>query len=125
MVEQVTGVGLLECIKPYTAELLLRLIVIFRWIAKSIHCREAYEDLINILREYRLDAVPGVVHCFSGNKEQATTLIEMGFSLGIGGMFTRLPCNSETVCAIKELPLEKIVLETILEHTRRLYPQVA
>ncbi len=77
-----------------------------------IHCREAYEDLINILREYRLNAVPGVVHCFSGNKEQAAALIELGFYLGIGGMFTRLPCNSETVCAIKELPLERMVLET-------------
>ncbi len=77
-----------------------------------IHCREAYEELIDILKKYKLNEMPGVIHCFSGNEEQAAALIQMGFYLGIGGKFTMLDEESELVQAIKEVPIERMVLET-------------
>lgn len=77
-----------------------------------IHCREAYEDLINILREYKLMEYPGVIHCFSGNLEQARKLMDMGFCLGVNGMFTKMDEDTELCVALKSIPLEKIVLET-------------
>lgn len=77
-----------------------------------IHCREAYEELIDILMKCKLNKIPGVIHCFSGNDEQAAALIQMGFYLGIGGKFTMLDEDSELIQAIKEVPMERIVLET-------------
>ena len=73
-----------------------------------IHCREAEDDLVGILSEYkeRFGEYSGIVHCFSGEEEHAKKLIEMGFFLGIGGKFQN---NSKTV---KEIPLDAIVLET-------------
>lgn len=52
-----------------------------------IHCRDAYEDTIDVLEEYKF-APKGVVHCFSGNLEQAEIFIKSGFLLGIGGILT-------------------------------------
>lgn len=83
-----------------------------------IHCREAYPDLMPILRDYdrldpprRMTNSPGVIHCFSGNKEQALELIEMGFYLGIDGPLT-YPSAKNLREAIEGLPLERLVLET-------------
>lgn len=44
-----------------------------------IHCREAYDEMIDILQGYKLTDCPGVIHCFSGNLEQARKLMNMGF----------------------------------------------
>lgn len=77
-----------------------------------IHCREAYEDTINILREYKLIECPGVIHCFSGSLEQARNLMNMGFYLGVNGMFTKIDEDAELCIALKSIPLEKVVLET-------------
>lgn len=76
-----------------------------------IHCREAYEDLIWILSEYNFMSLPGVVHCFSGDYEQAMTLIDMGFYLGVGGKFTRKE-EKDLSDALRKIPLSSILLET-------------
>lgn len=76
-----------------------------------IHCREAYDDLIKILVKHNLSKRAGIIHCFSGTLEQAEKLIDMGFYLGIGGLFTK-PDNWELKQAIKKISLSNIVLET-------------
>ena len=50
-----------------------------------IHSRDATNDTINILKEYK---VTGVIHCFSGSLETANIYISMGYKLGIGGVVT-------------------------------------
>lgn len=77
-----------------------------------IHCREAYEDLIKILSGYKFLGRPGVIHCFSGNKEQANRLLNMGFYIGVNGMFTQMDTDSDVCAAIKDIPLDRILLET-------------
>jgi len=52
-----------------------------------IHCRDAYDDMIDIFKGCKF-ASKGVVHCFSGNLKQAEVFIEMGFLLGVGGTLT-------------------------------------
>lgn len=75
------------------------------------HCRSAHEDLIEILN-YKLKTTnykpKGVVHCFTGNWQQAQKYINMGFYLGLNGIIFKF--NIDEV--IKNMPLEKIVLET-------------
>jgi TatD DNase family protein len=52
-----------------------------------VHCRDAYDDIIDVLGRYK-SSLKGVVHCFSGNLKQAKVFIKMGFLLGIGGILT-------------------------------------
>lgn len=72
-----------------------------------IHSREATQDTIDILKEYK---VKGVIHCFSGSLETAREYMKIGFSLGVGGVLTFK--NSKLDLVIKDVPMEYIVLET-------------
>lgn len=72
-----------------------------------IHMREATNDVLNTLKEYR---VKGVIHCFTGSVETANILIKMGFFLGINGVVTFKNCN--LINTIKEIGIGHIVLET-------------
>jgi TatD DNase family protein len=70
-----------------------------------IHCRVAFEELINILQKRKNS---GVIHCFTGNWDQAQQLLKMGYYLGINGIIFKI--NLKDV--IEKCPLEKILLET-------------
>ena len=72
-----------------------------------IHSREAFQDTYDILKESKQK---GVIHCFSGNLENAKMYINLGFSLGIGGIITFKNTNLKEV--IKQLSLDNIILET-------------
>ena len=53
----------------------------------SIHCRDAYEDCLNILKEHRVNR-GGIMHCYGGSKEMMPEFTKLGFLLGIGGTVT-------------------------------------
>jgi len=72
-----------------------------------IHSRDAFQDTYDILKELK---VTGDIHCFSGNLENAKMYIDLGFVLGIGGVLTFKNTNLQET--IKEIPLDKIILET-------------
>ena len=72
-----------------------------------IHSREAFQDTYDILKEYN---IPGIIHCFSGNIENAKKYISLGYLLGIGGVVTFK--NTHLKDVVKEISLEKILLET-------------
>jgi len=71
------------------------------------HCRVAHADLINIL-ESQNKKPRGVIHCFSGNWEEAQKYLAMGLSLGFNGIIFKL--NVDEVIA--KTPLERILIET-------------
>jgi TatD DNase family protein len=52
-----------------------------------VHCREAFDDALDIIRSAG-SGVRGIFHCFSGNKDQAATLIEMGWTISFSGTVT-------------------------------------
>ncbi|MBN1868049.1 TatD family hydrolase [Candidatus Sumerlaeota bacterium] len=77
----------------------------------AIHCRDAYDPLIQLAEERALGAVGGVVHCFTGSAAQAVALAELGFSIGIAGVLTFK--KSETIReAVRAVPIESLVIET-------------
>ncbi len=76
-----------------------------------IHCREAYSDLIAILQEEARRERPGVVHCFSGTRNDAEQLLTMGYYLGIGGPIT-YPNAEPLRAVVTEINLNRVVLET-------------
>ena len=77
-----------------------------------IHSREAAEDTLNIVREYMKGGMyGGIIHCFSYSKEIAREYLNMGLSLGIGGVLTFQ--NARKLREVVEYaPMEQIVLET-------------
>ena len=50
-----------------------------------LHCRNAASDLIEILSEARDDLKGGVVHSFDGSAEEAKTILDLGFYIGLNG----------------------------------------
>ncbi len=76
-----------------------------------IHCRKAFPDLIDMLNVKRSmrNAIPGIVHFFSGTKEDARHLLDLGFSFSFGGVITFARDYDEVV---RFIPIERIVLET-------------
>ncbi len=75
-----------------------------------IHCRDAFDEVFEILKEEHDDKLRGIFHCFSGNAEQAQQIIDLGFYLGIGGVVTYK--NSGLDKAVADIDLQHIVLET-------------
>jgi TatD DNase family protein len=76
-----------------------------------IHCRKAFEDLLNVLRDnrHKLQTVPGIIHFFSGDMKQATMLLDMGFYFTFGGVVTFTRDYDEI---IKTVPINRLLLET-------------
>lgn len=76
-----------------------------------LHSRDATADCIDVVREKQNGSLRGIFHCFSGTKEEASRIIDLGFLLGIGGVIT-YKSNKELQEVIQTVPLESIVLET-------------
>ena len=76
-----------------------------------IHCRDAFADLIGMLHVSRsmLHEAPGIIHFFTGTKEDATALLDLGFSFTFGGVITFTRDYDEVV---KMIPLDRILSET-------------
>lgn len=75
-----------------------------------IHCREAFDEVFEVLEEEKGDGLRGILHCFTGNLDQANQAIDLGFYLGIGGVVTYKKAGLDEV--LKYIPLSKVVLET-------------
>ncbi|CAF1342352.1 unnamed protein product [Adineta ricciae] len=75
-----------------------------------LHNRAASKDLYDILHKYRDQITAGgVVHSFDGTLEEALKFIELGYFIGINGCSMKTQTNLDV---IKQLPLEKILVET-------------
>ncbi len=49
-----------------------------------IHCRDAFDEIFEVLDQVNDDRLFGIFHCFTGNRQQADKIINFGFKLGIG-----------------------------------------
>ncbi|MFH1111459.1 MAG: TatD family hydrolase, partial [Patescibacteria group bacterium] len=80
-----------------------------------IHCREAYDDLLMILKQ-ELDkgrlSKKGVAHCFLGTQEQAKQFLDLGFLLSFTGIITFKNASPELLEIVKQIPIDKIIVET-------------
>ncbi|MGF1709146.1 TatD family hydrolase [Vibrio kagoshimensis] len=75
-----------------------------------VHERQSHNRLIQLIKQNKFKG-GGVVHGFSGSKQQALEWIKLGFFIGVGGTIT-YPRAKKTRTTISELPLESLVLET-------------
>lgn len=75
-----------------------------------IHCRDAFDEVYEVLLQEQDEKLRGIFHCFTGTLEQAQKIIALGFYLGIGGVVTYK--NSGLDAVVAQLPLDRLVLET-------------
>lgn len=76
-----------------------------------IHIREAFSDVLNILRRPDFSNARGVIHCFTGDYETAKGFIDLGFFISFSGIVTFK--NAENVRdAAKRIPLDRMLIET-------------
>ncbi|MEZ7514759.1 TatD family hydrolase [Flavobacterium frigidarium] len=75
-----------------------------------IHCREAFDEVFEILEEQKGPDLFGIFHCFTGTHEQALQAISYNMKLGIGGVVTFK--NGKIDQFLGQIAIEHIVLET-------------
>lgn len=75
-----------------------------------IHCRDAFDEVFEILEEEKADNLYGIFHCFTGSLEQAKQAISYNMKLGIGGVATFK--NGKIDQFLNQIDLKHIVLET-------------
>ncbi len=77
----------------------------------SIHVREAFNEVFEVLEQENDDSLTGIFHCFTGHIEQAKKILSFGgFKLGIGGVVTFK--NAKIAEVLKQIDLSHLVLET-------------
>ncbi|NJK96437.1 MAG: TatD family hydrolase [Bacteroidales bacterium] len=75
-----------------------------------IHCRDSFQPIMDVLKDYKNTSLTGVFHAFSGPIEQAEMIIRHGFKLGIGGVLTYKNAKLKDTLAL--VSPEHIILET-------------
>ncbi|RYF85417.1 MAG: TatD family deoxyribonuclease [Chitinophagaceae bacterium] len=75
-----------------------------------LHTRNAMQQTINVVKEYRGTSLKGIFHCFGGSLEEAKQIIDCNFLLGIGGVVTYKNAGLQKV--LPHVDLQHIVLET-------------
>lgn len=75
-----------------------------------IHCRDAFDEIFEVLATEKSDDLFGVFHCFTGTYEQALRAISFNMKLGIGGVVTFK--NGKIDQFLHEVDLKHLVLET-------------
>lgn len=76
-----------------------------------IHTRDAREETIALLKQYKQDHTNGVLHCFTESLEMAQAAIELGFYISISGIVT-FKSASELRDVVKAVPLDRLLIET-------------
>lgn len=75
-----------------------------------IHCRDAFEEVFEVLESEKDDRMFGIFHCFTGTALDAQRAIDCNLKLGIGGVVTFK--NGKIDKFLADFPIEHMVLET-------------
>ncbi|MEM9064263.1 MAG: TatD family hydrolase [Planctomycetota bacterium] len=76
-----------------------------------IHCREAFDDLIPVLKSTPLDPARFVFHCFTGGPDDARKVLDFGAMISFTGVVTYKNAR-EVREAAKLVPADRIMVET-------------
>lgn len=74
-----------------------------------LHCRNASEDFVRILRKHKNTLTAGVVHSFDGNPEEANSILQLGLYIGINGCSLK---TEENLFSVTTIPSDRLMIET-------------
>jgi TatD DNase family protein len=77
----------------------------------SMHVRDAYVEAAQILVEEGGEQISGVMHCFTGNANEAQTLLELGLYLSFSGIVTFKSAQALRD-VVRDVPLDRLLVET-------------
>ncbi|MCL1078467.1 YchF/TatD family DNA exonuclease [Parashewanella spongiae] len=77
-----------------------------------MHCRDAHNDFITLVKKYRARLKRAVLHCFTGSYEEMQQCIELDLHLGITGWVCDERRGTELAEVVKHIPSNRIMLET-------------
>ena len=75
-----------------------------------IHCRDAFDEVFEVLEDEKGDDLFGIFHCFTGTQEHAVKAISYNLKLGIGGVATFK--NGKIDKFLNQIDIKDVVLET-------------
>ena len=75
-----------------------------------LHTRKATQQTIDVIAKYKNTHLTGIFHCFGGSLPEAKQIIDLNFSLGIGGVVTYK--NAGIAEVLEHVDMRHIVLET-------------
>ena len=76
-----------------------------------IHCREAADDVLQILKQEKADHVGGIMHCFVEDWETAQACMDLGFYISFSGIVT-FKSAKQIQDVAQRMPLEQMLVET-------------
>ena len=75
-----------------------------------IHVRDSFDEVFQVLEEFKDDNLTGVFHSFTGTIEQARLITDIGFKIGVGGIVTFKKSGLDQV--VKQIDPSNLILET-------------
>ncbi len=76
-----------------------------------IHTRDSMDDTLDLLEQNNAKKCRGIMHCFTGNREQAERALKMDFKISFSGIVT-FNSAKELQAVAREVPLDSILIET-------------
>ncbi len=76
-----------------------------------VHCRDAREDTLKILKDEKVSEIGGIMHYFSGDEEMARRCMDMGFYISFAGPVT-YPNAERLRSVVKSIPTNRLLTET-------------
>jgi TatD DNase family protein len=83
-----------------------------------LHCRDAFDDFLAMLRDAATAGAHGVVHCFTDGPAHAEAFLALGFDIGITGWVTDEARGGALRDAVRAIPADRLHLETDAPYLR-------
>lgn len=77
-----------------------------------LHQRDAHEDFLAIIRNFRSDLIDAVAHCFTGNRKQCEDYLKLDMHIGITGWVCDERRGHDLQAAVPAIPLHRLMVET-------------
>lgn len=77
-----------------------------------LHQRDAHDDFVAMIKDCRGELGSMVSHCFTGNADEATELLELDMYLGITGWICDERRGQALQQAVSHIPLDRVMIET-------------
>jgi TatD DNase family protein len=77
-----------------------------------LHQREAHDEFLSMVSDYRSSLIGGVAHCFTEGPAVLEDYLELDLHIGITGWICDERRGADLRAAVAELPLDRLLLET-------------